>query len=192
MVTAIDEGKIQVRHDARQNRERILAAAESVFGEHGAAGSTEEVARRAGVGIATVFRHFPTKSALLEATLLAHFADLQDRADNLAADQDSLDAFRALIRAMIETGATKLTLISLLGADGQVPTPVYAAAQDLRSAVDTALGRARDTGAVRESVTVDEIYLLIRGLAQVAASQPTNAETLRRAIDIVLRGIQSG
>jgi AcrR family transcriptional regulator len=51
------------------NRERILAAAEAVFGEHGAAGSTEDVARRAEVGIATVFRHFPTKAALVEAAL---------------------------------------------------------------------------------------------------------------------------
>ncbi|WP_210745095.1 TetR/AcrR family transcriptional regulator [Nocardia flavorosea] len=59
-----------MRQDARENRERILAAAEKVFGAHGGAGSTEEVDRRAGVGIATVFRHFATKEDLIEAALL--------------------------------------------------------------------------------------------------------------------------
>lgn len=54
----------ELRADARRNRERVLEAAESVFGERGAAASTEAVARRAGVGIGTVFRHFPTKEAL--------------------------------------------------------------------------------------------------------------------------------
>ncbi len=64
-----------MRVDARLNRERILAAAEEVFGELGAQTSTEEVARRAGVGVATVFRHFPTQADLVEATLVRHFDD---------------------------------------------------------------------------------------------------------------------
>ncbi|WP_024806563.1 TetR/AcrR family transcriptional regulator [Nocardia sp. BMG51109] len=180
-----------MRHDARQNRERILAAAESVFGEQGAAGSTEEVARRAEVGIATVFRHFPTKADLLEATLLAHFADLSGRAESLSADRDPFDALRELIRVMIERGATKLTLVSLLGTDGQVPPSVRTASHNLRGTVDAVLARARDAGAVRPAVTVDEIYLLIRGLSQITASEPTDAETLGRAIDIVLAGIRA-
>ncbi|MBF6173682.1 TetR/AcrR family transcriptional regulator [Nocardia blacklockiae] len=180
-----------MRHDARQNRERILAAAASVFGEQGAAGSTEEVARRAGVGVATVFRHFPTKADLLEATLLAHFSDLGSRADELAAGDDAWDALRTLIRVMIETGATKLTLASLLDADGRMPASVRSISRDLRGKVDAVLSRAREDGSVRSAVTVDEIYLLIRGLAQASASQPTDAETLSRAIDIVLAGIRS-
>jgi AcrR family transcriptional regulator len=180
-----------VRDDARRNRERILAAAELVFGEHGAAGSTEDVAQRAGVGIATVFRHFPTKAALIEAALLAHFARLRGRADELAGDQDPVSALHALIREMIQTGATKLTLASLLQADGSVPAPVLAASGELRATVEGVLTQAQRTGEVRAAVTVDEIYLLVRSLAQATATEPTNSAVLDRAIDIVLAGIQA-
>src|SRR5580658_9480883 len=72
------------RVDARANRGRILDAAEEVFGQGGESASTEEVARRAGVGIATVFRHFPTKAELLEAVLARRFERLRERADGLA------------------------------------------------------------------------------------------------------------
>src|SRR3954452_21698278 len=71
------------RRDARTNRARILAVAEDVFGRGGESASTEEVARLAGVGIATVFRHFPTKAALLEAVLLERFGRLREYAESL-------------------------------------------------------------------------------------------------------------
>src|SRR5690349_14370495 len=100
-----------MRQDARENRERILAAAEQVFGTHGAVGSTEEVARRAGVGIATVFRHFPTKEGLIEAALLRHFEQLTAQANALVDGAEPVTAWRDLVRTMIETGATKLMLI---------------------------------------------------------------------------------
>ncbi|MFI0778070.1 TetR/AcrR family transcriptional regulator [Streptomyces sp. NPDC021212] len=69
------------RSDARTNRERILSVAEEVFGQGGRSASTEEVARLAGVGIATVFRHFPTKAALLEAVLVQRFDRLREQAE---------------------------------------------------------------------------------------------------------------
>src|SRR3984957_5286410 len=71
------------RADARDNRARILDAAEEFFGQGGESASTEEVARRAGVGIGTVFRHFPTKAALLEAVLVRRFDRLREQADAL-------------------------------------------------------------------------------------------------------------
>lgn len=178
-----------MRHDARQNRERILVAAEQVFGEHGAAGSTEEVARRAQVGIATVFRHFPTKDALIEAALVRHFADLTERATALAEEQDPAGALEALVRVMVETGATKLALASLIGTDGGFPQSALAASGELRRAVGVVLRRAQDAGATPRTVTVDEVYLLIRGLAQATATMPVPPETLRRATDVVLAGL---
>jgi AcrR family transcriptional regulator len=178
-----------VRRNAQQNRERILAAAEVIFGQQGAAGSTEEIARRADVGIATVFRHFPTKDALVEATLLRHFADLTARAHAMAEHPDPATALRTLVRVMIETGATKLTLASLVGERGEFPVDARAAAGELRDAVEVVLRHAQDVGAAQRSVTVDELYLLIRGLAQATATMPTSADTLRGAVDIVLTGI---
>jgi AcrR family transcriptional regulator len=180
-----------MRRNAAANRERILLAAEAVFGEQGAAGSTEEVARRAGVGIATVFRHFPTKDALIEAALLRHFAALDEQAAALAAEGDPSDALRRLVATMIETGATKITLASLVGERGVFPPSVMAAARDLRRTMGGILERAQAVGAVRDDVTIDEVYVLIRGLAQATATQPPPPATLKRAIDIVLRGLDA-
>src|SRR4051812_644054 len=103
-----------MRQDARDNRERILVAADQVFGTKGESGSTEEVARLAGVGIATVFRHFPTKEGLIEAALVRHFTALLDRTRAAATASDPTTALPALIREMIERGASKLTLASML------------------------------------------------------------------------------
>src|SRR6201994_1778996 len=104
-----------MRKNARANRERILAAAEAVFGAAGELGSTEDVAGQAGFGIATVFRHFPTKDALIEATLVRQFDRLGERASRLAGQPDPARAVRELIATLIETSSTKLTLISLVG-----------------------------------------------------------------------------
>ena len=178
-----------MRQDARENRERILAAAEAVFGANGATGSTEEVARRAGVGIATVFRHFPTKEELIEAALLRHFDQLTERAHALAAGADPAVAWHTLVRAMIQAGATKLTLASMLADRKALPDSAAAASNRLKAAVSEVLRRAQDTGAVRPSVTVEEVYLLIRGLAQASATMPAPPDTLDRAIDVVLAGL---
>ena len=104
-----------MRQDAQRNRERIIAAAEKVFAEQGAAGSTHEVAQRAGVGIGSVFRHFPTKGELVEAVLIRHFARVTDQARSLAAASPPGSALRTLVREMIETGPAKVTLASLAG-----------------------------------------------------------------------------
>src|SRR5689334_5067367 len=91
-----------MRRNARANRERILAAAEAVFAANGETGSTEEVAARAGVGIATVFRHFPTKDALLEATVIRHFQRLDEQAAKIATQSDPRQAIRRLLATMVE------------------------------------------------------------------------------------------
>ena len=178
-----------MRADAERNRERILAAAEEVFGEVGVAGSTEEVARRAGVGVGTVFRHFPTKDELVAAALVAHFTELTAQARAAAEEKDAASGLRRLVRTMIETGAVKVRLLELVRAGGEPPAVVVAASGELRDAVGAVLRRAQRAGAVRRSVSVDEVYLLIRGLAQASASQPTSARTLARAVEVVLDGL---
>lgn len=178
-----------MRRNAEANRERILIAAEEVFGAQGAAGSTEEVARRAGVGIATVFRHFPTKDALIEAALLRHFGLLNEQATALLGCGDPGAALRELVSTLIATGATKITLASLVGERGALAPSVAAASADLRTTVSTILERAQSAGAAHAGVTVDEVYLLIRGLAQAAATLPPEPATTRRAIALVLRGL---
>ena len=178
-----------MRANAVANRERILSAAGEVFGRLGAAGSTEEVAARAGVGIATVFRHFPTKAELIEAALLRHFEEL---ATTVADRVDAPDAERALVdtvETMIKTGATKLTLASLLP-DGTFPPSVREASDRVRAMMRQLVARAAREGGVRDDVTVDEIYLLVRALAQTAAVSSPPPATLDAAIAVVLDGLR--
>ncbi|WP_026421679.1 TetR/AcrR family transcriptional regulator [Actinokineospora inagensis] len=175
-----------MRQDARENRDRILAAAEAVFGDLGAAGSTEEVARLAGVGIATVFRHFPTKDALVSAALVRHFEHLLTRADALAAHPDQTTAWSILLREMIETGATKLTL---LPDDANLRDPVLAVSGRLKTAVSAVLRRAQEAGAVRARVTVEEVYLLIRALSQATATMRPDPPVLDNAIKVIIAGL---
>jgi AcrR family transcriptional regulator len=176
-----------MRADAQANRDRILAAAEQVFAYAGADGSTEEIARRAGVGIGTVFRHFPTKQELIEATVVRHFEQLTEQARDLAARDDADAALRELIETMVGGTATKITLLGLLG-DATTDT-VARASRELRSAVRALLRRAQQAGAVRGDISVDDLYLLVRGLALGGARGSTKASTRRKALDVVLAGL---
>jgi AcrR family transcriptional regulator len=178
-----------MRADARENRERILAAAEAVFGESGAGASTDEVARRADVGIATVFRHFPTKRDLVEATLTRHFEELTDHALALADSDDAAAALRELVTTMVESGATKITLANVLTETGEFPPRVRAASAALRNAAGGVLRRAQAEGAARRDVSIDDLYFLIRGLSQASAAQPVRRSTRRRAVLVVLAGL---
>jgi AcrR family transcriptional regulator len=178
-----------VRKNARANRERILAAADEVFGARGELGSTEDVAERAGVSIATVFRNFPTKDALIEATLIRQFDRLNQEATALAGEPDPSRALRRLIERLIETSSTKLTLISLVSDNGRFPAAVSAAANANQSTIAGILERATDEGVVRADVTVEEFFFVVRGLAQAAATMPAQPGTLDRAIEIILRGL---
>jgi AcrR family transcriptional regulator len=180
---------IPMRKNARANRERILAAAEAVFGASGELGSTEDVADRAGVGIATVFRHFHTKDALIEATLVRQFDRLNGQASRLADGPDPGRAVRELIITLIETSSTKLTLISLVGESGQLPPAVQDATSRVQATISGILARAKDEGAVAEDVTVDEFFVLVRGFAQAAAAMPGAPVTLDRAVEIICRGL---
>ena len=178
-----------MRRNARANRERILAAAETVFGASGELGSTEQVAESAGVGIATVFRHFPTKEALIEATLVRQFNRLDERAAKLAAEPDPGEAIRQLIATLIETSSTKLTLLSLVRENGQYPPAVLEATQTLQATITVILARAKNARAVRDDVTVDEFFVLVRGLAQAATTMSLTPGTVDRAIEIIYRGL---
>jgi AcrR family transcriptional regulator len=178
-----------MRKNARANRQRILAAAEAVFGAAGELGSTEDVADRAGVGIATVFRHFPTKDALIEATLVRQFDRLSEQASRLADEPDPGRTVRELIVTLIETSSTKLTLISLVGESGQLPPAVQEATSRVQAAIGDILARAKDAGAVAGDVTVEEFFVLVRGVGQAAATTPAAPVTLDRAIEIICRGL---
>jgi len=171
-----------MRSDARANRDKVLAAAEEIFGTAGADASTDDVARRAGVGIGTVFRHFPTKRDLLEATVVRHFEQLTEEVSGAGTTLD--DALRRLI----STGATKIALINRLVALDEFSAPAERASKALKAAVRARLREEQEAGVIRPDVTVEEVYLLVRALANVATT--VDPSTVDRAVEVILDGLK--
>src|SRR5689334_4011570 len=158
------------RSDARTNRVRILEAAEEVFGKGGESASTEEVARLAGVGIATVFRHFPTKAALLEAVLVARFTELCRQAEELSKADAPGPAFFAFFTHMVTDAPRKIAIAEALSdAGGEPEGGASLASNELRRAVGGLLHRAQEAGAVRDDVELPELYALLIGASRAAA-----------------------
>jgi AcrR family transcriptional regulator len=178
------------RADARDNRARILEMAEEVFGRGGSAASTEEVARLAGVGIATIFRHFPTKRALLEAVLVKHFDRLCRQARSLAGSADPGRAFFDFFGRLVEDAAGKLAIVeAFTDAGGDGDGRAAQGPRDLRAAVGVLLERAQEAGAVRADVGLDEVYALLVGLSRAVAHLRLDEPVRARALGIIFDGL---
>lgn len=121
--------------------------------------------------------------------MLRHFAGLQREVAALARREDAGAAVRAMVTTMVETGASKITHAGSLLEEGGLPDAVRSSADDLRRLVGDVLDRASAAGAVRADVGVDELYLLIRGLTHARTTMPESEETVRGAVDVVVRGV---
>lgn len=180
-----------LRADARRNRARVLEAADAVFIAKGASASTGEIARAAGVGIGTVFRHFPTKEALLEAIVTARMQRLTDDAQAQVGAADPGEAFYSVFERMVVQTATKKVLTDALARAGvdvtNVVAPFVAA---LRHAVGELLARAQAAGAVRTDVGIAEIIALLMGAARSAEHAATDPEVQRRSLHILFDGLR--
>src|SRR3954466_13928564 len=114
------------RADAVRNRERVLEAAKAVFSAGGSGASLEAVAKRAGVGIGTLYRHFPTREALFEAVYRREVDQLSDLAEQLKSAPEPVDALRRWLKAHVELVATKKGMISALALAVQTSSDLYA------------------------------------------------------------------
>jgi AcrR family transcriptional regulator len=179
------------RRDARTNRARILEVAEDVFGRGGESASTEEVARLAGVGIATVFRHFPTKAALLEAVLLERFGRLREYAESLAGAADPGSAFFGYFRHMVEDAGTKIAIGEALIDTGALAdeSPIDRAAAELQHALGVLLERAQKAGAVRADAALPEVYALVIGASRAAYYARLDAGVRDKTLAIIFDGL---
>ncbi|RFU41292.1 TetR/AcrR family transcriptional regulator [Actinomadura logoneensis] len=179
-----------LRADAARNRAKVLDAARDVFAELGTGASTEEVARRAGVGIGTVFRHFPTKESLLEAVLgeiLAGFAE-QAKARTGAADPGG--AFFDFFQLVVGESATKNAVSAeLAGAGIDIAAGRADVRQELRGALGVLLTRAQEAGVVRADVGLGEVLALLAGTSQAAGK--LDVATRARVLDVVFDGLRS-
>lgn len=190
MSTSSGRADRALRADARTNRGRILDTAEEVFGTGGGSASTEEVARRAGVGIATVFRHFPTKAVLLEAVLVRRFDRLREQAETSLDATDPGSAFFDFFGRLVADAATKIAIAeALLDVGGPGSGDAALASHRLRQVVGTLLRRAQQAGAVRSDVELPEVYALLVGTSRAAAHAHLDAEVKERMLAIVFDGL---
>jgi AcrR family transcriptional regulator len=173
-----------LRADARRNRARILAAAEEVFTEHGAAASTEEVAARAGVAVGTVFRHFPTKRDLLAAIMKELRQRLIDRAAALAADGDPATAFYDYVTFLVDSSADIGPVVGLLAEEGTEIEPgdqIMA----LADAFGALLEAGRRAGTVRADARLDEVMALVAATGHGAVAGGWSDDLRRRTVALV-------
>jgi AcrR family transcriptional regulator len=180
-----------LRADARRNRCRILEAAESVFTTKGMGASTEEVACAASVGIGTVFRHFPTKSALLEALLVSKLRHLVDEAEGLSSSEDPRAALFAFFTKMFEASSSKKAFADALAAAGiDVRGATLETKRELGRAIGKLLANAQKAGTVRKDVAVPELMALMAGAFHAAEHATNSRETAMRALGIIFDGLR--
>jgi AcrR family transcriptional regulator len=180
-----------LRADARRNRARVLEAAEAAFASKGTSASTEEIARDAGVGIGTVFRHFPTKEALLEAVVVGRLERLAAEAASLATAEDPGSAFFSFFASAVDRSATKIALADALAAAGvDVERAAAEVGRELRRTMGVLLGRAQAVGAVREDATVADVIALLVGASRAAEHAGWDRGVQTRTVAIMLDGLR--
>jgi AcrR family transcriptional regulator len=175
------------RADARRNYDKLIAAAHDAFAEAGTSASLEDIARRAGVGIGTLYRHFPTRQHLLEAVYLEEVEAIC----RTAADFEGLPPWEALsgwLHAFVGFAATKRALADELFNYIERDAVVF---QTCGAAITTVGGallkRAQDAGEVRPDTNITDIARLVGGISVINATDP---EQIERILDVALDGLR--
>lgn len=179
------------RADARRNRTRVLEAAQVAFASQGIQVPLDEIARLAGVGAGTVYRHFPTKEALFEAVILHRMQHLATRAwDAAAADGDAGALFFDFVGSMVRDSAAKRDLLDALAGIGVgVTANMRDVNRELRAAITALMHRAQAAGAVRGDVDVDHVMSLLHGVFTAARTAGTTDDA---RIDTLLAVVCDG
>ncbi|GAA4708987.1 TetR/AcrR family transcriptional regulator [Pedococcus ginsenosidimutans] len=178
-----------MRADAQRNLERLLLAAREVLRESGAEASLEEIARRAGVGIGTLYRRFPTRLSLLEAVYREDVDSLGAQAQRLVEDEEPWVALEKWVWVLLDYVATKRALFQALvdavGRDSELLTHSRQAVNDAAAAV---LHHAQDAGVARKDVEPSDLLRLVGGCTMMGELDPAQQE---RVVSIVLGGIRA-
>jgi AcrR family transcriptional regulator len=178
------------RSDAVRNRARVVEAAVAVFTDEGTAASTERIAARAHVGIGTVFRHFPTKTALLEAALVYMFEELTRSTTAAVSAADPGAAFFDVLGRIIDGAATKRGIADALGG-AAADIHRRSLAGGFRDALSSLLASAQATTTVRPDVGVDEVIALIVAAAHAAEHAGTNNRLRDRSVALIFDGLRT-
>lgn len=172
-----------MRADARRNYDKLVTAARAAFAEDGASASLEDIARRAGVGIGTLYRHFPTRRDLFEAVYVGEVQALSRTATDLAG-APPWDALVSWLHRLVDYIATKRALAEELAHDSVIfqrcRDEVYDAGRPL-------LERAQAAGVARTDTNIDDVMRLVSGITLIKVSEP---DQLSRVLDMALDGLR--
>ncbi|MEU4472821.1 helix-turn-helix domain-containing protein [Micromonospora sp. NPDC023888] len=175
-----------MRADAQRNYDLIVTAAAEAIARDGAYASLEEIARTAGVGSATLHRHFPSRWSLLQAVFRTCVGNLSARADDLLAEPDALAAFTTWLQEVTAYATTTRGLaVTLLNAP---PEENGTCGAMLTAAGEKLLRRAADQGSVRSDVAMADLVTLVNAIS--LAAQPADATKAERLLTLALAGIQ--
>ncbi len=178
------------RADALRNRERVLAAATAVFSAGGQAASLEAVARHAGVGIGTLYRHFPTREALFEAVYRREVEQLAELADQLRHDAAPAEALRRWLRCNVAFVATKKGMAAALALAAHGSSELSAYSFDrLTRAVGMLLDRAVAAGEIRADISPEDLIRALVGMCYLH-DQPGWQASVLRLLDVFVDGMR--
>jgi AcrR family transcriptional regulator len=178
------------RADAARNRERVLNAAKAVFSAGGAGASLEAVARAAGVGIGTLYRHFPTREALFEAVYRREVQQLADLAEQLKQETPPIEALRQWMRSNVNFVATKKGMSAALALAAYKNSELFSYSFDqLTRAVGGLLDRAIAAGESRDDVSPEDLLRALVGMCYMH-DQPGWQKSVLRLVDVFIDGLR--
>jgi AcrR family transcriptional regulator len=178
------------RADAQRNYERLLSVAREVVDEQGTQASLRDIARRAGVGLGTLYRHFPTRDALLEALLRQGFDRLAAKAEALAGSRSPDEALMEWLRDFTRNSTAYRGLPgSMMALLADEHSPLHASCQAMRDAATRLLKRAQDTGHIRPDVDGTDLFALVNAIGWIAEQAPTLAARRDRLFSLVMDGL---
>ena len=175
------------RADALRNYERLLAAAREAFTEADRSASLEDIARRAGVGIGTLYRNFPTRADLVQAVYVDEVEALSRSAGEFA-ELEPWEALTSWLQRFVGYVATKQALADELFAIAARDAAVFAGCRSmLHAAGEPLLRRAQEAGIVREDVAIDEVVRMVGGIAKIPTDDPAE---IQRLLAVALDGLR--
>ncbi|WP_443034388.1 TetR/AcrR family transcriptional regulator [Streptomyces sp. BE147] len=180
-----------MRADARRNYDRLLGEARTAFAEHGTDASLEDVARRAGVGIGTLYRHFPNRHALMNAVFQEALSALLERSRELAGAEQPCRALVEWLGAIVtHAGEYRGLAQALMSASRDETSALAQCHTPLREAGARLLSRAQESGSVRADVSIDDLLQLTNAIALAAEQTPDDPALADRLLLLTLQGLK--
>ncbi len=191
MSQLVAPGDRPLRADARRNREKVLEAARAVFSDQGREAQMDDVARRAGVGVGTVYRHFPTKEALIEALMVAAFEAIAAQAEQALEVEDPWEAFSSVLWCGAETMAGDRALSEVFASIPGAMESAMPTVEGLTDTVAEVIRRAQEAGVLRDDLLVDDIPMVMSGIGSATKKEHRCEEAWRRHLSLVLDGMRA-